>query len=96
MTKILSPMQRAAEIQMPLFNGATLSLSEVSFRLRACIVHLEESATCGHYRALLIHEGDEASLRYCDDGCRAKVLRSFDEVAEIVYVLFFVRETPSS
>ena len=81
---------------MPLFNNATLSLSEVSFRLRACIVHLGESATCGHYRALLIQDGDEASLRYCDDGCKAKVLRSFDDISEDVYMLFFVRETPSS
>ena len=61
--KIRSPMQWAAGIQMPLFNNATLSLSEVSFRLRACIVHLRESAACGHYRALLIQDGDEASLR---------------------------------
>ena len=94
-SKIRSPMRWAARIHMPVFNDSALSFSEVSFKLRACIVHIGDDAIRGHYRALFIHDGDEVGLRYCDDGCKAKTLRTFDEVAGDVYVLFLVRENPS-
>ena len=80
---------------MPVFDDSTLSFSEVSFKLRACIVHIGDDAICGHYRALLLHDGDEVGLHYCDDGCKAKALRTFDEVAGDVYVWFLARENPS-
>ena len=83
-SKIRSPMQWAVGIQMPIFNEATLSFSEVGFQLRACIVHLGERATSGHYRALLIQNGDEVGRRYCDDGCKSRAIRSFDEVSRDV------------
>ena len=81
---------------MPVFNDATLSFSEVSFKLRACIVHLGEGATSEHYRALLMRDGGEVGLRYCDDGCKSKALRTFDGVWSDVCLLFLVREIPSS
>ena len=80
---------------MLVFDDSTLSFSEVSFKLRACIVHIGDDAICGHYRALLIHDGDEVGLHQCDDGCKAKALRTFDEVAGDVYVWFLARENPS-
>ena len=95
-SKVRSPMRWAARIRMPVYTDSTLSFSEVSFAMRACIVHIGEDATSGHYRALLIHDRDETGLRYCDDGSKAKTLRTFGEVAGDVYVLFFVRETSSS
>ena len=79
-----------AGIETLVFNDATLSFSKVSFELRACTVHLGEGATCGHYRALLTHEGNEVGFRYCDDGCKSEALRTFDDVSSDVCLLFLV------
>ena len=61
-SKIRSPMRWAAGIHMPVSNDSALSFSKVSFKLRACIVHIGDDAIRGHYRALLIHDGDKVSL----------------------------------
>ena len=81
---------------MPLLNDATLCFSKVSFRLRACIVHhLGESAICGTIERCSFNEGMRLVSATVMMDVGRRFLRSFDGVAEDVYVLFSVRETPS-
>ena len=97
--KIRSAMGWTPELRIPAFRDATLNVIEVRYRLRACIVHLGEHVMTGHYRAPLVRDADEVDgneLRYCDDGIKAKPLSGIGVLASDVYVLFFVRETPSS
>ena len=78
--RIRSPMRWAAGTQMPRFNDEALSISQVSYRVRACVVHMGERVTCGHYRAVLITGNDEGN-RFCNDGRKSVPLRCFDDVA---------------
>ena len=94
--KIRTRMMWAPELRFPAFADDALTTAEVTYKLSACIVHVGEGVTNGHYRALLVQEDTGRKvLRYCDDGTKAKILSNFDGIAGDVYVLFFNRETPS-
>ena len=96
-SKIRSKMRWASELRVPTFCDSELATSEVLCKMRVCVVHVGESATNGHYRALLVRDADDRDVpRYCDDGSRAKPIFDFDGLAGDVYVLLFVRGSPSS
>ena len=95
--KIRSRMRWAPELRFPVFCDDNLAISEVIFKLSACIVHLGGSVMNGHYRALLVQDDAGRNvLRYCDDGIKSRALTDFESIAGDVYVLFFIREISSS
>ena len=97
--KIRTAMGWTPELRFPAFCDDALSVVEVRYQLRACIVHLGEHIVTGHYSALLVRDADRGEgneFRYCDDGIKAVPISDFGTIATDVYMLFFVRETPSS
>ena len=96
--KIRTAMGWTPELRIPAFCDDALNVVEVRYRLRACIVHLEEHITTGHYRALWVRDADRVGneFPYCDDGIKAVPISEFGALADDVYMLFFVRETSSS
>ena len=80
----------AAEIQVPTFVDFTLDVVFTRYAVQAFAVHLGNSTSAGHYRALL-HNAHSGALHYCDDQVKPVLLDSFDQVAGDVYCIFLSR-----
>ena len=87
--KVRSALSWCTELLLPVFTEG-VSVRHTRYHVRAFAVHLGESVTSGHYRALL-YSADTGKLHYCDDNAKAVLLRDFHNVSGDVYAVFLTR-----
>ena len=88
--KMRTRMVWASELRVPTFADSTLEVVRARYVVQAFAVHLGNSISAGHYRALL-HNAQNGALHYCDDQVKPVLLGSFDHVAGDVYCIFLSR-----
>ena len=88
-SKVRAAMDWCTELLLPEFTEG-LSVHHVRYRVCAFAVHIGESVTSGHYRALL-YSAVDGKLHYCDDNARAILLNDFHSVSCDVYAVFLAR-----
>ena len=88
--KVRTRMVWTAEIRVPTFVDSALEVVLARYVVQAFAVHLGNSISAGHYRALL-HNAHSGALHYCDDQVKPVLLDSFDHVASDVYCIFLSR-----
>ncbi|CAE7403450.1 pol [Symbiodinium sp. CCMP2592] len=87
--KVRTAMDWCTDLMLPEFTEG-LEVKHVRYRVCAFAVHLGESVTSGHYRALL-YNAITGKLHYCDDNARAVLLKDFGRVSRDVYAVFLAR-----
>ena len=74
------------------FQCVTLDVHHVKYVVHAYAVHLGNSTTPGHYRALL-RKNRSGELHYGDDHVKPVLLNDVDTVAEDDYAVFLSKDT---
>ena len=89
-SKVRAAMTWCTELMLPVFVDSSLEVQRVRYCIQAFAVHLGESITVGHYKALL-YNVSRGQLHYCNDGVKLVLLTNFDEISGDVYAVLLTR-----